>query len=318
MREAFSGVYGRWNSPAAKVFGPIIDWRTYARAARLGIMFPLGIAYFVTLTVAFSVGGALIWTIVGPLILIPTLFLTRWAGDGEAWTVRHLANIELRRPPTAIDLNEGRLRQIWTRLIDPSTWTGLVYLLAQFPIGSAAFIMLVTGGALAGAFLGAPIIFGVTDEVRTLTLWGMTDEVVTTDNWSMALDTWQDGLILMPFGLLTFLLLVHLVSVFSALHAVWARLLLGTRAMNIPEPLDPSDLDPEPTEPGPGTPLAEVNVPKPPSKSTPAPAILPQPPADGVSGTTALTAREKEVLVLIARGHSNAEIGRRCLSVKVL
>ncbi|KKL55965.1 hypothetical protein LCGC14_2250120, partial [marine sediment metagenome] len=32
-------------------------------------MFPLGIAYFVGLVVALSVGGAMIWTIVGPVLL---------------------------------------------------------------------------------------------------------------------------------------------------------------------------------------------------------------------------------------------------------
>ena len=83
-------------------------------------MFPLGIAYFVAVVVAFAVGGALIWTIVGPLILIPLLFLTRWVGDGEAWSVRHLSNVELRRPPTAIDLKQSPRGQIWTRLIDPA------------------------------------------------------------------------------------------------------------------------------------------------------------------------------------------------------
>jgi hypothetical protein len=69
--------------------------RTYLRAFHLTMMFPLGTAYFVVLVTALSVGGAMIWTLVGPLVLIPTLFLTRWAGDAEAWAVRRVARIEL-------------------------------------------------------------------------------------------------------------------------------------------------------------------------------------------------------------------------------
>jgi hypothetical protein len=47
-------------------------------------MFPLGLAYFVSLVVALTVGETLIWTIVGPVILLATLYLTRSAGDIEA------------------------------------------------------------------------------------------------------------------------------------------------------------------------------------------------------------------------------------------
>ena len=133
MIDAFSKVYGRFSSPWGKVFGPALTARTYLRALHLAAMFPLGLGYFIALVVALSVGGAMIWTIVGPLVLIPTLFLTRWAGDAEAWAVRRVAQIELRRPPTAIERGQSARSQVWTRIIDPSTWTGLVYLFGAVP-----------------------------------------------------------------------------------------------------------------------------------------------------------------------------------------
>ena len=100
MNEAFSRVYGGYGSLLTKVFGPVIAPRTYLRAIHLLLMFPLGLAYFIGLVVGLTVGGVMIWTIVGPVVLIATLFLTRWAGDAEAWVVRKVAQIELRRPPT--------------------------------------------------------------------------------------------------------------------------------------------------------------------------------------------------------------------------
>ena len=136
MTDAFAKIYNRYPSAWSKAWRPAFAPRTYLRALHLLVMFPLGIAYFVALVTALSVGGAMIWTIVGPLVLIPTLFLTRWAGDGEAWAVRRVAQIELRRPPTAIERGQSARSQVWTRIIDPSTWTGLVYLFGSSPSAS--------------------------------------------------------------------------------------------------------------------------------------------------------------------------------------
>ncbi len=95
MKEAIGQVYGRYGSPLTIVFGPVIAPRTYLRALHLLLMFPLGIAYFMGLVVTLTVGGAMIWTIVGPVVLIMALYLSRWSGDAEAWMVRHVTQIEL-------------------------------------------------------------------------------------------------------------------------------------------------------------------------------------------------------------------------------
>ena len=285
MNEAFDRVYGGYGSLLTKVFGPVIAPRTYLRAIRLLLMFPLGLAYFVGLVVGLTVGGVLIWTIVGPVLLITTLFLTRWAGDAEAWAVRHLAQIELRRPPTWIEPGQSPLSQVWTRLIDPSTWTGLVYLFVQFPVGLAMFVGIVVMSAVAGSFISAPFLLAFSDAEFELAWFSSTD------------NTWREGLALVPIGLLIFLVEVHLVNAASALHAMWARLMLGSRAKTVPS--IPEDADPAPS--GPGTGLeAPVGEPE----AVP----IEQSPALELTGLASLTRREKEVLGLIARGHSNAEI----------
>ena len=184
-------------------------------------MFPVGIAYFVGLVVSFAVGGALIWTIVGPVVLLAALFLTRWAGDIEAWMVRHVTPIELRRPPTAIERGESFRSQVWTRLIDPTTWTGVLYLLVQFPIGVAAFVTVVVVGAVSASFIGAPfaLMFG-SEEIDV----GFT-----------VLETSTEALWLVPIGVLTLFVGIHVLNIVSAVHASWARLMLGSRAQRVPD-----------------------------------------------------------------------------------
>lgn len=286
MRDAFAAVYGQDRSWAGRLFGPIVSPRTYLRTVHLFAMFPLGIAYFVVLVTAFVVGGVLIWTIVGPVVLLATLYLSRWAGDIEAWLVRHVGQLELRRPPTGIERGLSFRSQVWTRLIDPTTWTGLVYLFVQFPIGIAAFVGLVVIGAVSGSFITAPLLLEL----------GL-DEI---DLGFRVFDEPSEAIVLVPIGLAALFAAVHLVSIASALHAWWARLMLGSRARRVP----PVSSSPEGSPPVPdgGQPLV-AQLPDPET-----PDIEPSAEQAEATRVAELTPREQEVLQLIARGYSNAEI----------
>lgn len=314
MREAMSRAYPPNSSLLRRVFGPIINPWTYARAAHLGLMFPLWIGYFVFLITALAIGISLSWTIIGPPVLLVTLYLTRLVGDAEAWAVRHLHGMELRRPPTTIERGSYR-SQVWARIIDPTTWTGLVYLFAQFPIGIATFVFLVVSTTIGVVFTVAPF------EVRPDNVLDIGD---SARRW--VIDDPSEAWWLPILGLTVLLIEVHVVNLLSALHAWWARVMLGSRAPHIVPgaPLDgvPRELEGGPAWPGHDGPDAPSDLPAPPafeeepSMPTPlAPAVLPNPAVTSASldrATAALldslTPREAEVLRLIARGYSNAEI----------
>ena len=326
MQDALRAAYPSSRSLLGQIFLPAVHPRTFWRALHLGLMFPLGVAYFAVLVMAFAIGGVLIWTLVGPVVLLITLYLTRWAGDAEAWVVRRVSSIPLRRPPTAIERGQSFREQVKTRLIDPTSWTGLAYLFIQFPVGIVSFVLLVAGGAATGASVGAPFYVAFADRFVD------EPEPLPIDLlfWSTQDATVSEALVLIPLGLLAYLVTVHIVTAGSALHASWARLMLGSRAEAV------AMVSPEapPTSPTPdgGTPLPEPpELPEPlavetdqvPERALPtsmpvmplAPAVsavLPELVAPRLVASSGaleeLTAREREVLTLIARGYSNAAI----------
>lgn len=324
MNNALSVAYPSDRTPLGRVFRPVIDPRTYLRVLHLFLMFPLGIAYFVFLVVTFAVGGSLIWTFPGAAILLASVFVSRYIGDVEARVVTSVTGVEIRRPPWRLEGIEGWRGKLWARLIDPTTWTGLVYLIAQFPIGIAAFVSLITMFSVAGAFAAAPFILLFSDE---------TIELVQSDRLSIVIDTPVEALWMVPVGVLAFLITLHFVTAFSALHAYWSRFMLGSRAAasqspGLSGPPDPGRTQPlepdssisgdaaESRHPAADTALRPASAVVRPFKLDSPSAPVAKPPPGPLSAAQTklshLTQREREIVLLIADGMSNAEIAESC------
>lgn len=160
--------------------------------------------------------------------------------------------------------------------------------------------------------------------------------LLTFDGWTIdqPSEAWW-----LPFvGFAMLLAGVHLVNLLSAAHAWWARLMLGSRAPHIIPgaslddllpPIEGGPLGPGPNDPqgpdGPkrpdGGPHAPSDLPASPAFSTlPVAPVASEPPSGmpnpssarldetGARALASLTPREMEVLRLMARGYSNAEI----------
>ncbi len=316
----FATSYPSSRGPLGKIFWPVIDYRTYLRTAHMLLMFPLGIAYFVFFVVTLTVGGVMIWTLVGPIVLLATLFISRWLGDLEAFTAAHVNSTPIRRPPSRLEGVSNFRSQVKVRLVDPTTWTGLVYLVAQFPIGIAAFVGLVVMYSVIGAMVFAPLIMLIADEPVQL---------FDINGSGLTFHSAVDALVLPPLGVLGFVLASHVVLTFSSLHGWWARLMLGSRSTRVSSRSAPTptgddspgrlatpnlaveagdsavEIDPVTTS---GTQSAAA-----PPEQGPAPATLtlvPNPTESGpdTAAISELTAREQEVFMLMAHGDTNADI----------
>lgn len=327
LTDTFRNVYPSDRSLVEKIFTPLWDLRTYLRGVHMLLMFPLGIAYFVFFVTTMSVGGSLIWTFVGPVILLATLFISRWLGDFETKSVAFVSDVEIRRPPYELEEVRGFRQQIWVRLIDPTTWTGLFYLIAQFPIGIAAFVIVITIYSIVGAMVVSPLIVLMSDDSINV-VWE------TGQKW--VIDSPVEALPLVPLGVIGFVIAAHVISTLSAAHAAWARLMLGSRSKRVSRSVTPESGD-TPPPPGPGTsaqadePIVATNEStqlEEPNTSEEdklaqeyiaraEPFLKPVPNPHEVEADTPaaesellkeLTVREREVFMLMAHGYTNADI----------
>jgi Putative sensor len=162
---------------------PLITARGWTSLTHHLLGLPLGTAYFIWLVTGLSTGIGLVITIVG----IPLLTLVLAATRPLLMFERGLANALLgtNLPPVAVAPRaEGwfaRLKAYWT---DGTTWRGVGYLLARFPIGIATFTIAVTAYSVALWCLAAPLLAPL--EAMDLGFWEP--------------DTVLEGLLFVPFG----------------------------------------------------------------------------------------------------------------------
>ncbi|HSS78752.1 MAG TPA: sensor domain-containing protein, partial [Thermoanaerobaculia bacterium] len=120
-------------------------WRTYANLLYLLLAFPLGLIYFVFLTVGLTLGYGLTVIWVG----IPILALVFAGSWGMSALERRLAigllgaEVPPMAPPPTASAN-GFWQRVKAFLANPVTWKGMAFLLLKLPLGIVSFTAVVT------------------------------------------------------------------------------------------------------------------------------------------------------------------------------
>lgn len=207
-------------------FGAPFRPRTYTNLLYLALAFPLGLIYFVFLTVGLplGIGLTLIW------IGIPILALVFAGSWGLAAMERQLAIHTLGAPvPPMSQPAVGAVQTVWQRVkavfSNPVTWKGMAFLFLKLPLGVVSFIAVVGLLTTSAAFLLAPI------------LWQFGAFEIDGLIWSV--DSWGGAWMCSLFGL--GLLFVSL-NLLNGLAAVWrwaATFLLGSERFATAAPMPP-------------------------------------------------------------------------------
>jgi hypothetical protein len=141
--------------------------QTYLSIAYLLLAFPLGLAYFVAVTVGLSMGVGLLVTLVGVPILLATLYGVTLIGGFEASLARRLLGVDVQAPTTLRDGGRDGSLDVdaalsWIRrvLTAPTTWTALVLVGVKFVFGTVAFVVLTVAVVLVGTLVFAPLFVG--------------------------------------------------------------------------------------------------------------------------------------------------------------
>ncbi|MDP1808368.1 MAG: sensor domain-containing protein [Actinomycetota bacterium] len=132
----------------------------------------------------------------------------------EGKVVEALLGVRMPRRPRVVAIDGGILARIKWWLTDRRTWTTLVYMFFQLPLGIFYFAMLVMTLTLSiGAIVGTPVsaVTGV--------------PMIQTDNYNFVPSPWAVPFII-AVGALAIVALMHLVCAIGRLHGAYAKAML--------------------------------------------------------------------------------------------
>ncbi|MGH7563173.1 MAG: sensor domain-containing protein [Gemmatimonadota bacterium] len=209
----------------------VVTWRqTYLNILYLLLGFPLGLAYFIFYVVGGSLGVGLFILLIGAVLLLLLILAAQWLGAFERLLAVHLLDVPIVPGHTAWRDGESLGRYLKVVLRNRTTWTGLVYLLAKFPLGLASWLVVVVAGSVTLALIGAPLVDAFGGDVNV---------------WAWQPETMGEFLLLSLIGLALVVPVLHLFNGLGWLWGRFTRLMLGgprppdpARASGVPAPLN--------------------------------------------------------------------------------
>ncbi len=241
---------------ATRFLSVVVRPQSYLNLLYLLMAFPLGLLYFTFLVAGLSAGLGLLVVWVG----VPMLALVL----GIAWMIRQFERVlavnmldadvapQEGEGPAGTDgmvlsTTEHRFVGAWRRtkahLSNRLTWTGLLYLLLKFPLGSVSFVVTVTLVSITLGLLAAPVVYLVNG--NAMTTWALDlsalEELISASGWDLSavedalsfsgsdIDSMWETLVFTLAGIPMVLVTLHLLNGAAFLSGRWARVMLGKR-----------------------------------------------------------------------------------------
>ncbi|WP_244605194.1 sensor domain-containing protein [Halorussus halobius] len=207
---------------AAAVVGVPARTQTYRNLLYLLLSFPLGLAYFVALSVGFSAGVGLALTVLGVPLVLATLAGATVLARVEAELANRLLGTEI---PTEMTFGSGGVVDAVKRLVtDPGTWLDVVYLGVKFVLGVVSFTALVSLLSASVSLLAAPLTYS---SAYTVGLHVGTVSVGPFESGRLVVDTFPEAVGAAVAGLALALASLHALNALARVSAKIAETLLG-------------------------------------------------------------------------------------------
>lgn len=205
------------SNPLALFFGIILDPSAWGAMFYMLLSLATGIVYFTVVTTGLSLSLGLAILIVGVPFALLFLAIVRVISLAEGRMVEGLLGERMpRRPRTA-----GSQGNLWDRikswLTDYRSWTTMLYMVLQLPLGITYFTAVVTALSLSVATFALPIAQMVTD-----------GPVIRGFSYGYLIEPWAMPLV-MALGILGIFVTLWLAKGIGKLHGMWAKTMLVGR-----------------------------------------------------------------------------------------
>jgi hypothetical protein len=209
----------RWLS---RFFGVVAQSRTWLNVLYLWLAFPLGLFYFVFLTVGLSLGVSLVVIWVGIPILLVVVGAWWLFGAFERAQAEYLLGFSVAPSPRSWETNDGIWAKLRGHFASAATWKDLLYLLVKLPLGIVSFTLSVTAVATTTSLLVMPL------------FWYF-DVAAINGTWVPPL--WA-AVLAVPVGILSIFLWLHVLNAWAWVCGEWAQVVFGS-APTPPAPTAP-------------------------------------------------------------------------------
>lgn len=198
----------------AKFFGIVADPQAWAAAFYLLFSLVTGIVYFTIVVTGLSLSAGLAVLIIGIPMMLAFLAIVRAISLAEGRVVEGLLGERMPRRPRLAPADSSLWGRIKWWLTDYRTWTTMLYMALQLPLGVLYFSTIVSGAAVCVSLIAAPVAQIVSGQPMFI-----------MGSYGYLIEPWAAPLV-MALGALGFVLMLHVIKLVGRLHAGYAKVML--------------------------------------------------------------------------------------------
>jgi uncharacterized membrane protein len=216
-----------WSAnPLVRFFGIVLDPAAWGALFYMLLALVTGVLYFTVVVTGFSLTIGLAVLIIGVPFALLFLGTIRAISLAEGRLVEALLGERMPRRPRIVGAQGNLWERIKGWLTDYRSWTTMLYMVLQLPLGIVYFTAVVTALAVSAATFLVPIAQMLTSK-----------PIITDFEYGYFLEPWAMPLVMIA-GVLGFFVTMWLAKGIGKLHGMWAKVMLVGRfeSVSAPEP----------------------------------------------------------------------------------